>query len=1202
VLQLQGVTLEPDLEPIASVQTIRVLQQDSAGNWVVRWEGTPAQANGQNRLSVGNRDSEVHTYSSFNAFGELEYRSVMADELVVGEEYFEYDQAGNLVWTDSGDGIAKLMRYDRLGRQTSMITGSGDEGNPPPRQTDTVYDALGRAVLERSPQRVTAEDPNQAVTPEVHRSFDRWGNVLSISDPRLSNWVTYYSYNANNQLVRQVQTDSDGMSGIDSNGNVTNANAPVTSIYYDAMGRQVAVRDANGNLTGQEWDAGGNLVRELHADGNGVDTGVVTHTYNAFGNRVSTTDAEHNRTTFTFDKLNRNVRTNFVSEGVVQKQRWDEAGRLVSQTNGNNETTKYGYDTRGNLIWTTQPMGQTTYAGYNALNRKVIEMDANGALATWTYDYFGKLTAHRDIGGALYSYTYDSLAQLKTQTNTRGQNLGFDYDGAGQLIRATDNAIGQETTYAYDLGGRRVREKTVQGGTTYQDNAIAYDALGRMRWVSDSSGGATLTIDYDKVGNRTHIRTQLSNADVNTLPSDTHRYFQYDEMNRQTLVDSSSVDGSTLGAEGHRLEYDYNGRRIKDTREGVRIERDVNGQWTPQAGETVETYGYDGLNRLKTVTRDDVLVESRTYDGAGRVLTNSPGTLDSGYIALHSLSQGVTGNDPIQARISQYDANGRVTYQSTLAYVSPLVNPSGQTFSGVSYEYDAAGNVLGYLTANADPANPTFTRTDNGVQRGEGYKQAVSFSKTAPATGGSAGTPISQGGIGYNYDVNGFLTHTGDPGNLSVTQSHFFVNDANGTALYAYYGNPATPVQGQRQLVVNGEVLGRYGWVPDERYAGISFPVPGFTPYKQEASFSFGYQPINGNYPAGTPGTYAVGASDTLQGIAKSAYGDSSLWYLIADANGLSGNAELRVGQVLTIPAHVSNADNSGTFRPYDPSKIMGDTSPTMMALPQSQSGGCGGLGQVIVAVVAVVVAVFTQQYYIVGELGSVGSAAAAEAVAAASTTDLVISGAIGGAVGSVASQAVGIALGVQDRFSWKAVAMAGISGGVSGGLSGLKPFGMASETALIGNAVVRSAIGNATSQGIFIATGLQRSFNWKGVAASALGAGAAQGLNAAMNYYPGHLAGVGGVPANAITGFDLGRSLTSGLGGAVLGNLARGGKISAANLAADAFGNVIGDSIAALNNSSGSTSVLGAVAGAGGVPSSGCHHFSGVCSVGRCI
>ncbi|WP_440533997.1 Ig-like domain repeat protein [Variovorax sp. YR566] len=1166
-LQLQGVSLTPDAEPIATVSAIRILQKDGAGNWVVRWQGTPADANGANWLGVGNTDDHrVSTSLDYNAFGELVSKQVQAGETQVGAETFDYDNAGNLVWTDAGNGVAKTLKYDRLGRQTAEI--SGESGDPNSRYTGTVYDALGRVIVKKLAARESSDVPNTSVQPEIHQNVDRWGNVVSISDPRSSNWVTHYSYNANNQLVRQVQTDSDGVSGIDANGNVVNANAPVTSIYYDAMGRQVAVHDANGNVNGQEWDDGGNLVRELHADGNGVDTGVVSHTYNAFGNRVSTTDAEHNLTSFTFDKLNRNVRTNFVSEGVVQKQRWDEAGRLVSQTNGNNETTKYGYDVRGNLIWTTQPMGQTTYAGYDALNRKVIEMDANGALATWTYDYFGKLTAHRDIGGALYSYTYDSLAQLKTQTNTRGQNLSFDYDGAGQLIRATDGAIGQETAYAYDLGGRRLREKTVQGGVTYQDNSIAYDALGRMRWVNDGSGGVTLTVDYDKVGNRTHIRTQLNNADVNTLPSDTHRYFQYDAMNRQILVDSSSVDGSVLGAEGHRLEYDYNGRRVMDTREGVRIELDANGQWAPQAGETVETYGYDGLSRLKTVTRDNVLVESRTYDGAGRVLTNSPGALDSGYIALHSVSQGVTGNDPIQARISQYDANGRITYQSTLAYVSPLVTPSGQTFTGVTYEYDAAGNVLGYLTANADPLNPTFTRTENGVQRGEGYKQAISLSQTVAAAGGSAGTPISQGGVGYNYDVNGFLTHTGDPGNQTVTQNHFFVNDANGTALYAYYGNPATPMQGQRQLVVNGEVLGRYGWVPDQRYAGVSFPVPGFTPYKQEASFSFGYQPINGNYPAGTPGTYAVGASDTLQGIAKNAYGDSSLWYLIADANGLGGNAELRVGQVLTIPAHVSNSDNSGTFRPYDPSKILGDTNPTMMALPQSQDKGCGGLGQVIVAIVAIVVTIYTAGAAAGawGAAGTAGTATASAGVGATMTTGLTAMGggygvvgaaaaAVGGAVGSIASQAVGIGLGVQDSFSWRGVALGALGAGVGAGVgAALNVPG----SLLAGNgwqAVGRAAISNALTQGVAVATGLQDQFSWRGVAAAAASSAIGQGLNQAMNYDP-------------TMGFEFSKSLVSGVGSSVIAQVVRGGKITAASVASDAFGNIIGDSLAAANRS----------------------------------
>jgi len=45
-----------------------------------------------------------------------------------------------------------------------------------------------------------------------------------------------------------------------------------------------------------------------------------------------------------------------------------------------------------------------------------------------------------------------------------------------------------------------------------------------------------------------------------------------------------------------------------------------------------------------------------------------------------------------------------------------------------------------------------------------------------------------------------------------------------------------------------------------------------------------------------------VQAGDTLQGIAQSAYGDSALWYLVAEANGLSSDADLRVGQTLTIP------------------------------------------------------------------------------------------------------------------------------------------------------------------------------------------------------------------------------------------------------------------------------------------------------------
>ena len=98
---------------------------------------------------------------------------------------------------------------------------------------------------------------------------------------------------------------------------------------------------------------------------------------------------------------------------------------------------------------------------------------------------------------------------------------------------------------------------------------------------------------------------------------------------------------------------------------------------------------------------------------------------------------------------------------------------------------------------------------------------------------------------------------------------------------------------------------------------------------------------------------------DSLQTIAQAAYAGSQLWYLIADANGLSGNSDLRVGQTVSIPTKVGSIHNTaGTYKPYDPSQVIGSTTPT---LPVPQSGGgddCGGLGLIIMIIVAVVVVV----------------------------------------------------------------------------------------------------------------------------------------------------------------------------------------------------------------------------------------------------
>ncbi|HZF41809.1 MAG TPA: RNase A-like domain-containing protein [Sphingomonadaceae bacterium] len=94
--------------------------------------------------------------------------------------------------------------------------------------------------------------------------------------------------------------------------------------------------------------------------------------------------------------------------------------------------------------------------------------------------------------------------------------------------------------------------------------------------------------------------------------------------------------------------------------------------------------------------------------------------------------------------------------------------------------------------------------------------------------------------------------------------------------------------------------------------------------------------------------------------------------------------------------------------------------------------------------------------------------------------------GGIGAAmVGSAASQGFGLATGIQDKFSFKQVAMAGISAGVGGSLGGIAGGG------LVGGAVGGMA-GNAVTQGIAVATGLQKKFDWAGLAVAGVVGGVA--------------------------------------------------------------------------------------------------------------
>jgi len=1298
-----GSTLDEGTQQVHQVNSIRIYQKDANGNPVLLWRGILG-AHGyvvsQDKAGVTEAQRE------YNAFGEVTHKGVDGGR----QEYFDYDNAGHLWRTNSGDGVDKIALYDAAGNVTADIRSLGIDLKSVTneeqaasltgvRRVDTRRDLLGRTVTQVQAER-------NGVRPVISQTLDRWGNVLQVSDPRSAYITTTYRYNARNQVIDMHLSDAAGNQSADS---------PENQFYFDKLGRNVATRDANGNVNGQVYDADGNLVQERHADG-----GVANYGYDAFNQRVSTTDAMGNRTAMSYDKTGQLLRVDRPDDNHISYS-YDQAGRQLSMTNGAGETTRYRYDLTGNVIDTTQPMGEQSWSIFNALGQKIGTVDANGRGMSWSRDYFGQLRSHTDLGGVTTTYSYDSATrQLLSVSSGRGQDLHYAYDDAGQLVEIRDGSLNQLTTYRYDLAGNRVFESTVQAGISYQNNVITYDAQNRITDVS-AQDGINIHIDYDKAGNRLHQSVSSGEGTVRSQ----QMWYAYDSMNRQVLIDGAAnnnvADNANLIAgQGHRVTYDLNGNRTSDTQMGQQIGLQVTDgldesgnavqvhQYRTQAGLVKQSYAYDGMNRLTVVDNqtfkvnnstgafelqpESAILDVRQYDGADRVVTTGllqglDQGLTQGYVdALKATGVGIG----VTSRHNSYDADGRITHQTiygTTAARQGAPVAVGVSIDGIiSYDADTVAAVQGELLQNPG-ANAGNSNVISSIQQAEidqltakaatldaaaktaaaDADAAVAAAAAIPASqikakaaavakaaylvkvadaaaaaaakvdaelaaakaGTGASAPIlifngdalaqdaavaapadfhvqnevnydkfdsagnvlqystsgdgltstyrysqalfdgykdgtivgsrSDGGPGGttfdHYDANGNLVGVND--NQNHSDNRTFINDADGMVLQkTQEGNVL------HQLVVHGEVFGTYGQATDP---DKPLNDDGSQNYINQDNFNLAYRRIDSNYPTATTGTYTVRQGDTLQSIAKDAYGDSRLWYLIADANGVTETPP--AGLKLVLPNRVTGIHNdSGSFRPYDAGRVIGDTTPYLPAPASDGGGGCGGLGQILLIVVAIVVTVVTEGATS-EELATLLAEDASEeavAAAAASTEVTVAAGAVGAAAGSIASQLVGNALGIQDGFSWKAVALAAIGGAISGGLKGVN-FGAGSATA---NAVVRGAVSNALTQGVALATGLQHDFNWMAVAASAAGAGVGEAVNesllGALNQSTG-LRAMNTDFSNALDNGTVARVAGGTLAGFASGMttaVMRGGRINVVQVATDAFGNAIGDSI----------------------------------------
>jgi hypothetical protein len=298
--------------------------------------------------------------------------------------------------------------------------------------------------------------------------------------------------------------------------------------------------------------------------------------------------------------------------------------------------------------------------------------------------------------------------------------------------------------------------------------------------------------------------------------------------------------------------------------------------------------------------------------------------------------------------------------------------------------------------------------------------------------------------------------------------------------------------------------------------------------------FDQNFDPINPSTDSGG-GRYTAQDGDTLQTVAAAVWGDAAMWYLLAEANGMTGDTQLAAGMSLIIPAKVANVhNNADTFKPYDPNKAIGDVSPTEMKPPERPKQPCGMLGMILLVVIAVAVSVVTAGAALAAmspAITSIGAGIGAMAAGSAGIGASIVAGAIGGAMGSIVSQGFGVATGLQDQFSWKGVAMAAIAGGVGGGM-GASGLGKGMN-AFVGGAL-RGAASNAITQGIGVVTKLQNRFDWVGVAAGA----AVGGVSAAVGKVVGGGARFDG--GKLVEAASFGNMVSSAAAGALAGAAVR--------------------------------------------------------------
>uniref|UniRef100_UPI002FDFA8BA HNH endonuclease n=1 Tax=Microbulbifer sp. M83 TaxID=3118246 RepID=UPI002FDFA8BA len=919
-----------------------------------------------------------------------------------------YNALNQLVATNEGNGIWRHFGVDANGNQVATYT-TGENGDDLAAATEVrdsyaVFDGRNRMVTEYGVATGVFGETG-LVRPETTYGYDVQDNQVSITDARGYN--TSRDFNA----LGMMTWENDNRTGI-------------TYHHYDRLGNETKMVDQLGNETSKRYDTAGRLVEEINGEGD-----LKRYTYDAFGRRVSMSVVD------TVGSLGERT-TSFV---------YDNRDRLVKQTDAGGNELRFGYDNRDNRTHSWDIANDLTRQEYDGLNRVTLTEyeGVNGNLVNETrqYDAYGNLIAEKDAAGRVTSHEYGAFGRKIATIDQGGRKVAYEYDEFGNQVReyrpVTTSAI---NTGLWNFGfdgaelsredfrfefGKLYRSWDLFGtsGTSYSsgpDIHREYDDAGRLLTVWDKKTDIATTYQYDEMGNR--MSEVVAEVDVNGDPTKTLRNisYDYDETGQMSRWHDSVT--------GQHLNYLWDAAGNQK-----RVYTDVG-----YAGEAVNHwYNYDGANRVTQMLDGQAgdIISGFTYDGLGqRAIWSNNGTdvtyryNDSGWVtdAVWTDDKGVHWKS-----LWEYDADGNVTSYETWETDANEVLQSRETYSHTTYSangistfsdsddqktystYDDSGRLLKTKLVTEDA---TYTYTY--YYHGDGREQKI------------VGKGDAKGTSTYTYDANDKLTRLdkGKGDNQDSKEYLTFVYNNDGQILYRYHDEGTDNDISETEFqYANGHAVGekktwQNGDPAEEKLDTGDYNL---------------MQNIGEDYPSGAVTSVTAVDGDSLQSIAARVYGNPSLWFVLAAANGLDPSQPIKGGVKISVPNTVETGRlDADTHKVYNENDIIGSTLPNLKT-PESDDD-CGNILMIIIVVVIAVVATWATG----GLAGSLAqtlfSTTLAEAGLAATIASYAIAGAIVGAAASIVQQGLFIALGYQEEFSWKDVAAGAVAGAFTGAAQGL--------------------------------------------------------------------------------------------------------------------------------------------------------------------